>query len=222
MKVLLVEDDLPLARGLAQALKRHGFAVDHVARGRDAVNSMGLNPPDLVVLDLGLPDMDGMAVLKKLRHQKAALPVLILTARDALNDKVVALDGGADDYLSKPFEIEELLARLRVLSRRLSTSLSSEIRLDSVTLDQASQKVTVDGEPVALSRREFMLLNALMQNAGRIQTREVLENKLYGWGEEIASNAIEAHISYLRKKLPRGFIQTIRGVGYTISIDQQG
>jgi len=222
MKILLVEDDAALARGLVQALKRHGYAVDHVDKGRDAVNSQAINPTDLVILDLGLPDMDGIAVLQQLRHSQSTLPVLILTARDGLTDKVAALDTGADDYLSKPFEIEELLARLRALGRRLSTSVSSEIRVGAVTLDQASQKVTIDGEPVPVSRREYMLLNALMQNIGRIQTRDVLENKLYGWGEEVASNAIEAHISNLRKKLPKDFIKTIRGVGYSISDARQG
>ncbi len=221
MKVILVEDDTALANGLRKALQREGFVVDHYATGEEAIDSISLTSPDLVILDLGLPDMDGMDVLRRLRAGREPLPVLILTAREALVDKVSALDGGADDYLSKPFEMDELLARLRVLARRLGTSVSSEVCVGPVVLDQASHSVSVEGNEIVLSRREYMLLKALMENAGRIQTKEILENKLYGRGEEIASNTIEAHISNLRKKLPVGFIQTVRGVGYTIDRGQR-
>ncbi len=219
MNILLVEDDAPLARGLQRALRHEGFSVNHVDCGREAINSVASTLPDMVILDLGLPDMDGMAVLKQLRNNGHKLPVLILTAREGLNDTVTALDGGADDYLSKPFEMDELLARLRVLTRRLGTSQSSRIAQGAVTLDTASHAVCVGDSDVSCSRREYMLLKALMENTGRIQTREALESKLYGWGEEVASNTIEVHISHLRKKLPAGFIQTVRGVGYTINSD---
>lgn len=219
MKVLLVEDDAALARGLRRALANEGFTVDHAATGAAALSHVETLTPDLLVLDLGLPDMDGVDVLKRLRqhHRHRSLPILILTARDRLDDKIVALDTGADDYLAKPFELAELAARLRVMSRRLGTASSSVIEVGSVALDLASHALVVDGGPgVTLNRREFMIMRALMENAGRVQTRDMLENKLYGSGEEIASNVIEAHISNLRKKLPKGFIRNIRGVGYTI------
>ena len=217
MNILLVEDDPALARGLQKALRHEGFAVNHVGCGKDAVNSVATSLPDLVVLDLGLPDMDGLTVLKRLRKNRQTLPVLILTARGETTDKVTALDSGADDYLAKPFEMDELLARLRVLARRLGTSIGSSITLASVSLDTASHEVSVGNNAIMLSRREYMLLKALMENAGRIQTRESLESKLYGWDEEVASNTIEVHISNLRKKLPEGTIKTVRGVGYTIN-----
>jgi DNA-binding response OmpR family regulator len=216
MKILLVEDDLPLARGLATALAAEGFVIDCAHTGKAALSAVAAFEPDLMVLDLGLPDMDGTAVLRQLRQRRATLPVMILTARDGVDDKVAALDSGADDYLCKPFEIPEFLARLRVLARRLGTAASSIIRLGAVEMDVASHAVSADGTALSLTRREYMVLKALMENAGRIQTKEAMETKLYGWGEEIASNTIEVHISNLRKKLPAGFIQTIRGVGYTI------
>ncbi len=216
MNILLVEDDLALAKGLQKALRHESFSVNHVACGREAIDSVASTMPDIVVLDLGLPDMDGLTVLKQLRDNRQVLPILVLTARESVDDKVTALDSGADDYLSKPFEMDELLARLRVLARRLGTSISSEITCGRVTLDTAQHEIHLDDEPMICSRREYMLLKALMENIGRIQTRETLENKLYGWGEEVASNTIEVHISHLRKKLPEGFIQTVRGVGYTI------
>nr|WP_279537110.1 response regulator transcription factor [Aestuariicella hydrocarbonica] len=214
---MLVEDDMDLAGGLIKALRREGFTVNHVALGKQAILSVRSEPPDLLVLDLGLPDITGLQVLESVRSLKLALPVLILTARDGLDDKVMALDSGADDYLSKPFEMEELLARLRVLARRLGTSMHSKIELHGVLLDTRHHEVAVAGQPINLSRREYMLLMALMENAGRVQTKEMLEQKLYGWGEEVVSNAIEVHVSNLRKKMPADLIKTVRGVGYTIS-----
>lgn len=217
MKVLLVEDDTTLARGLCKALEREGFAVDHVALGAAAVSHAQAWTPDLVVLDLGLPDMDGLEVLKRMRQRHRSLPILILTARDRIDDKVGALDTGADDYLAKPFEMPELLARLRVMSRRLGTATSSVVEIGPVALDMGNHMLRVAGAAEqVLNRREFMIMRALMENAGRVQTRDMLENKLYGAGEEISSNVIEAHISNLRKKLPKGFIKNIRGVGYTV------
>lgn len=216
MQVLLIEDDPSLAEGLKRSLNREGFTVNHLLRGKDGVHAVSSSPPDIVILDLGLPDMDGQDVLKTIRKQDAELPVLILTARASLEDKVAGLDNGADDYLAKPFEIDELLARLRVFERRLSSFKHAGMSIGQVTLDSKAQTVSVSGQALELSRREFMLLKVLMENAGRVQTRDSLESKLYSWGEEIASNAIEVHIHHLRKKLPDQFIKTVRGVGYTI------
>ena len=217
MKILLIEDDPVLCRGLEQALRGEGFVVETALKGNDGLKRCDLFAPQLVILDLGLPDISGYEVLKKLRARNRLLPILILTARDRLDDKIVALDGGADDYLCKPFEIAELMARLRVLARRLGTAASSKIEIGPVTVNLSSHQVTIDGENVILTRREFMVLKALMENAGRIQTRDALESKLYGWGEEVSSNTVEVHVSNLRKKLPPDFIQTIRGVGYSIA-----
>ncbi|MFX4228659.1 MAG: response regulator [Porticoccaceae bacterium] len=217
MKVLLVEDDRDLATGLVKVLQAESFVVWHSARGADAKNQFSLFEPDLVVLDLGLPDIDGIDVLKHIRKHKKHTPVLILTARDGLADKVNALDIGADDYLAKPFDLAELLARLRVMARRLGTSSSSEVQVGSVILDTAGHKLKVGEKDIYLPKKEYMVLKILMEEAGRVKTKEMLENNLYEWGEEIGSNAIEVHISNLRKKLPEQFIKTIRGVGYTIS-----
>ncbi|MFT3928970.1 MAG: response regulator [Spongiibacteraceae bacterium] len=217
MQILLVEDDNLLAGGIVNALKRNGFAVHHVATGATALSRIKAEPPDIVVLDLGLPDMDGLDLLRRVRAQKMTLPILILTARDALDVKVKGLDLGADDYLTKPFELDELLARLRVLERRLGNAASAEIVIGSVSLNTATYKLFVDGQDTSLSMREFGLLKALMENAGAIQTKQMLESKLYSWGEEVSSNTIEVHIHNLRKKLPANFIQTVRGIGYTVA-----
>lgn len=216
MQVLLIEDDPSLAEGLKKSLDREGFTLNHLARGKPAIHAVSTAAPDMVVLDLGLPDIDGQEVLKAIRKKDAELPVLILTARASLEDKVTGLDNGADDYLAKPFETDELLARLRVFERRLSSFKHAGMAIGPVMLDSKAQVVTVDGQTIDLSRREFMLLKILMENAGRVQTRDSLESKLYSWGEEIASNAIEVHIHHLRKKLPEQFIRTVRGVGYSI------
>lgn len=216
MQVLLIEDDVSLAKGLQTSLKREGFIVNHLSEGKQAINSIASSEPDIVVLDLGLPDMDGNEVLKQIRRRNAELPVLILTARNSIQDKVAGLDSGADDYLAKPFEMDELLARLRVLERRLSSLKHADLTVGNVSIDTRAQQVKVDGENVDFFRREYMLLKMLMENVGRVQTRDSLESKLYSWGEEIASNAIEVHIHHLRKKLPDNFITTVRGVGYTI------
>lgn len=216
MQVLLIEDDASLAEGLKRSLSREGFIVNHLTEGKQAVSAVATAPPDMLVLDLGLPDMDGQQTLRAIRKLNAELPILILTARASLEDKVTGLDNGADDYLAKPFEIDELLARLRVFERRLSSFKHADLTIGDVTMDSKAQTVRVSGHEIELSRREFMLLKMLMENAGRVQTRDSLEGKLYSWGEEIASNAIEVHIHHLRKKLPDNFIKTVRGVGYTI------
>lgn len=216
MQLLLVEDDLPLAVGLQTALQAQGFAVNHVTTGRAALHALETESPDLVILDLGLADMDGLDVLRKLRRRSTHVPVLVLTARDSVDDKVRGLDTGADDYLAKPFEMTELLARLRVMERRLAQVQTARIAVRNVSLDTVAQTVEADGAPVELSRREYMLLKSLMEQAGRVQTRAALESRLYSWGEEVASNALEVHIHHLRKKLGNDFIRTIRGVGYKV------
>lgn len=216
MQVLLVEDNTLLANAIVRALKSAGFSINHVDRGDQALSAIKTSQPDIVVLDLGLPDTDGLEVLKSARKFGFSNPVLILTARDATSDKVLGLDAGADDYLAKPFEIDELLARLRALERRLSNVKSHSIEIGDVEIDTNSHEVQIAGQSISMSRREYMLLKALMESANKIQTRDVLDSKLYSWGEEVSSNTVEVHIHNLRKKLPSGFIQTVRGVGYVV------
>lgn len=216
MQVLLVEDNTLLANAIVRTLKSAGFSVNHVGRGDRALSAIKTSQPDIVVLDLGLPDMDGLEVLRAARKSGYSNPILILTARDTTSDKVLGLDAGADDYLAKPFEIDELLARLRALERRLSNVKSHSIEIGQVAIDTNSHEVTITGEVASMSRREYMLLKALMESANKIQTRDMLDSKLYSWGEEVSSNTVEVHIHNLRKKLPSGFIQTVRGVGYVV------
>jgi len=216
MLILLVEDDRSITQALERALRSQGYSVNAVESGQAALLAIRAEQPDLVILDLGLPDMDGLDVLRQVRSRHAELPVLLLTARAGLDDKVTGLDAGADDYLAKPFETSELFARLRVMERRLTTARTSEITIGPVCLDTSHNHVSVDGKTIDLSRREFMLLKSLMENAGRVQTRHTLENRLYSWGEEVSSNALEVHIHHLRKKLGADFIKTVRGVGYRV------
>ena len=216
MQLLLVEDDLDLATGLQNALKREGFTVNHVTEGLQAISTVKAEAPDILILDIGLPDIDGLEVLERVRKFNKTLPVLILTARDSLQDKITGLDCGADDYLPKPFETTELFARLRVLERRLSSVQQTEIILGDVSLDISGHCVQISGNDIDMPRHEYMILKALMENAGRVLTRQQLESKIYGWNEEVASNALEVHIHNVRKKLPKDFIKTIRGVGYTV------
>jgi len=216
MQILLVEDDLSLADSLIIALKREGFTINHVATGKEALLAAKTEPPELVILDLGLPDMDGLVVLKQLHQGKTPLLVLVLTARNTTQDKVSGLNLGADDYLAKPFEMPELLARLRALQRRVATVQTTDITIGPVVLDTLSYGVSVEGNMIEITRREFMLLKALMEYPGQVLSRDKLESRLYGWGEELSSNSIEVHIHNLRKKVPAGFIKTIRGIGYTI------
>lgn len=216
MQILLVEDDELLAEGIVSALSRAGFAVNWLSTGKAACTQVVAEPPDIMLLDLGLPDMDGMDILKLVRQKKLPTQVLILTARDSTNAKVIGLDSGADDYLTKPFELDELLARLRVLERRLGNASSSLINIGPLSLNTTHHEVLLNGAALVLSRREYMLLKALVEHVGVIQTREGLEAKLYSWGDEVASNAIEVHIHNLRKKLPPNFIRTLRGIGYMV------
>jgi len=217
MRILLVEDDLPLAHGLQISLRHQDFVVDHVSRGKDALNALTFPDHDMVILDLGLPDISGLQVLAKIRSKKSDIPIIILTARDTIEDKVQGLDFGADDYLVKPFDISELTARLRVIERRLGTANSAIITVKNVKIDTLAHKALVDDKAINLSKKEYMVLKTLIENAGRIQSRDQIESRLYEWGEEVASNAVEVHISNIRKKLPEQFIQTIRGVGYTVN-----
>ena len=217
MRILLVEDDASLADGLQNALGREGFVVNHVDCGAQALAAVRAEAPDIIVLDLGLPDMDGLEVLAQVRKREVHLPVLVLTARDGMDDKIAGLDGGADDYLAKPFDMKELAARLRVFERRLSTAVTSIIKVGQVELDTAAHSVCVSGQKVELPRREYMLLKTLLESSGKVLTRESLETRLYSWGEEVASNALEVHIHHLRKKLPDNLIKTVRGIGYTVA-----
>jgi DNA-binding response OmpR family regulator len=216
MRILLVEDDSSLAGGVRTALRREGFTVNHVASGKAALEAIHVDPPELVILDLGLPDMDGLEVLRELQGLGSPPLVMVLTARNTTEDKVIGLDRGADDYLAKPFEIRELLARLRALERRTTAAQTTDLTVGPVRLDMNRHEVSVDDEEIELTRREFMLLKALMESPGVIMSRDKLESRLYGWGEELASNSIEVHIHNLRKKVPADFIRTIRGVGYTV------
>jgi len=216
MRLLLIEDDLSLADGITTALQHAGYAVDRAEGGERGITMARAVPPDVIILDLGLPDIDGVDVLKRLRAKSVSASVLILTARDDLASKIQGLDTGADDYLTKPFAVDELLARLRALERRAIPGPGAEIRIGDVTIDTARHEVTCAGQSVKVSRREFSLLRALALSPGQVFSREQLENKLYSWGEEVSSNTVDVHIHNLRKKIYPGFIRTIRGVGYTV------
>lgn len=216
MRILLVEDDSPLARGLKISLQHNGYAVDWVALARLAQEAIACQSYQIVILDLGLPDADGLSLIPAIKRASQTTQVIILTARADTESKVKGLDLGADDYLAKPFEVAELLARIRVLERRIGTNIQATISVDNVSLDTQANSLLVSGNKVDLSRREFMLLKALMENVGRIQSKNNLESKLYEWGEEVSSNTIEVHISNLRKRLPPDFITTVRGVGYMV------
>lgn len=216
MRLLLVEDDLMLGEALQEALTARHYSVDWAKNAESALRVLQASGIEIIVLDIGLPDRDGISLLKQLRHQQVNIPVLLLTARDSSQDKVMGLDAGADDYLLKPFDLEELFARLRALSRRAAGRASTEIHYGELVIDPESFSVNLEGAAIALSRREFMLLLKLIQNTGRILSREQLEQSLYGWGEDVESNTIEVHIHHLRKKIPLDLIHTVRGVGYTI------
>ncbi|MEM0514797.1 response regulator [Pseudoalteromonas sp. YIC-827] len=222
MRLLLVEDDVIVNEGLSRTLAHEGYAVESVTCLAEARPMVAHDDVDLVILDLGLPDGDGLSLLADIKRRAKPLPVLILTARDSLDDKIQGLDLGADDYLVKPFAVDELLARLRVLGRRVSGVTSSLLQCGSVKMDLGAHQVSVDGALLNLPRKEYMLLKALMENQGRVQSKEQLEQKLYQWGEELGSNAIEVHIHHLRKKLPTKMIKTLRGIGYVLASNEGG
>lgn len=216
MRILLVEDDPELGDGLTVGLRQAGFTVDWLADGQAADQALQGESFDLVVLDLGLPRLSGMDLLKQARQRGDDLPILILTARDAIGDKVAGLDAGADDYLVKPIDLDELSARIRALSRRRAGRAAPLLSHGQLTMDPATYRVTLAGQPVDLSSREFSLLQLLLENAGRVLTRSQLEQSLYGWQGEPDSNVLDVHIHHLRKKLGSDLIRNLRGVGYTI------
>ncbi|MBJ7551172.1 response regulator [Marinomonas ostreistagni] len=216
MRLLLVEDDKLLGQSMVTSLSRHGYTVDWVEQGAGVVTALKTEVFTAVILDLTLPDMDGLDVLRSLRHSGYKLPVMILTARDDIQDRVQGLDRGADDYLGKPFALEELLARLRVLIRRQSGNADEVIQVGPLTLSLSEQAVSYDSEPLKLTKNEFKLLASFMINAGRVQSKEQLQQSLHGWDDSASDNAIEVHIHNLRKKAPNVVIKTIRGVGYIL------
>ncbi|MDO9387471.1 MAG: response regulator [Thiobacillus sp.] len=214
MRILLVEDDELLGDGLAAGLRHCGYNVDWLRDGESARAALATEDYAALVLDLGLPRLDGMAVLRLLRAEGNAIPVLILTARDTTWDKVGGLDSGADDYLVKPVDLDELAARLRALTRRGSGTRAPLLKFRDVELDPAARRVRVLGQPVEISAREFVILEMLMRNVGKVISRAQLESALYGWGEGAESNVVEVHIHHLRRKLGVDLIRTVRGVGY--------
>jgi len=214
MRILVVEDDTLLGDAIQAGLKQSGYAVDWMKDGISAEQALTTEPYAAVVLDLGLPRLSGLEVLRRLRSRNTPMPVLILTAMDAVDDRIKGLDAGADDYLVKPFDMGELAARLRALIRRASGKAEPLLQVGDIQLDPAAHRVLCRDEPVELSAKEFAVLHALMLNAGKVLSRAQLEEQLYAWGDEIESNAVEVHIHHLRRKLFPGLIETIRGVGY--------
>ena len=218
MNVLLVEDDMDLGNGLRIALGDQGMDVVWVRRLEDAARAVEAGQCDLMVLDLGLPDGDGLSLLGRLRSEGLTLPVLILTARDGLGDRLRGLDGGADDYLVKPFALAELVSRLRALARRSFGLDGGAIELRGLRVHEPTQGVSVDGKAVALSRSEYLLLAALLKRAGHVITRRSLEEQVLPGGSANESNVLDVHISNLRRKIGEGYIRTVRGVGYVIDL----
>ena len=216
MRLLVVEDDEILRDAVEAGLALAGFTVDAVETIEDARAAASSWTYDAVILDLTLPDGDGLDRLQDWRNQRSAIPVLLLTARNAIQDRIAGLDGGADDYLGKPFDLNELAARVRAIARRAQGRATPLLQSGDVSLDPAIREVTLSGASVSLSRREFTVLQALMEQPGRILSRAQLEERLYGWQEEVESNAIEVHIHNLRAKLGRSLIQTVRGEGYRV------
>jgi two-component system OmpR family response regulator/two-component system response regulator QseB len=214
MRILLVEDDKLLGDGVQAGLAQSGFNVDWVRDGVAAELALKTGEYAGVVLDLGLPRLSGLELLERLRRGGDKVPVLILTARDRVEDRIKGLDGGADDYVVKPFDLHEVAARLRALIRRASGEAAPNLRVGEIELDPAARRVSFRDRPVELSLREFALLQELMLNAGRVLSREQLAQRLYAWGEEIESNAIQVHVHHLRRKLAPELFRTVRGVGY--------
>lgn len=217
MRILLAEDDPIIADGLVRTLRKSGYAVDHVATGTEADAALYGQPFDLLILDLGLPKLSGIDVLRRLRGRKCSMPVLILTAQDGVEDRVRGLDAGADDYLTKPFALPELEARVRALTRR-GTGNATRIEFGSLVYDQSDRLVTVAGQVVDLSAREMGLLEVLLLRAGRLVSKDQLVDHLCSWGEEVSNNAIEVYVHRLRKKLEPGGVKiaTVRGLGYCL------
>ena len=219
MRVLVVEDDRMIAKGLHTALRQDGYAVDGVRDGRSASEALRGSKFDLVLLDLGLPERDGLEVLRDLRRRGDATPVIIVTARDDIETRIEGLDAGADDYIVKPFDLDEVAARMRSVLRRAAGRGDPCIRHRGITLNPVSHSVERDGEPVMLSAHEFAVLEALLQRPGAVLSRAQLEDRLYGWGDSVESNAIEVYVHGLRRKLGSDAIRTLRGVGYFVPKD---
>lgn len=217
MRILLAEDDPLLGDGLRAGLRQLGFQVDWVRDGAAAEHELRAGEHAAAVLDLGLPRKDGLDVLQAVRAGGSRIPVLVLTARDAVPERIRGLDRGADDYVVKPVDLHELAARLRALVRRAQGPLQEQLGACGVTLDPAQRRVSCDGAEVALSAREFDVLEALLRADGRVLSREQLEQHIYGWGQEVESNAVEVHVHHLRRKLKPELIQTVRGIGYAIA-----
>ncbi|MDO5768686.1 MAG: response regulator [Psychrobacter sp.] len=217
MRVLLVEDDLMIGESLSEALQDEAYTVDWVKDGRDAILTLKVQPYDIILLDLGLPNIDGMGVLTAMRDAKITTPVLILTARDELNDRIKGLDAGADDYVVKPFELGEVFARMRVLIRRAQGKAGNQIQVGELILDTANKRVTKDNIPLELTAKEYMLLTTFMLSPEKVMSKTELEDSLYGWGGEVESNAIEFLIHSLRKKVGQQRIKNVRGLGWYIS-----
>jgi two-component system, OmpR family, response regulator QseB len=216
MRVLIVEDDPMIGRALATGLQESGYAADWVRDGTAAELALRQGGYDLALLDLGLPRKDGLEVLKALRRADLQLPVLVISARHSLSDRIAGLDSGADDYLAKPFDLDEVLARMRAVLRRHAGRGTPEVSYGALTLDPVNRVVRFRGEEVPLSAREFAVLEVLMRHPGELVTREKLLDSVYGWGAELESNAIEVHLHHLRRKLSPGLIMNVRGVGYRL------
>jgi two-component system, OmpR family, response regulator len=221
MRLLLVEDDDMIGAGLRKGLQQEGYVVDWIKDGAGAEHALQSQAYALVLLDLGLPRRDGLSVLENLRRRKNAVPVLILTARDAVADRIKGLDLGADDYLVKPFDLDELAARIRAVLRRHAGRAEPLVTFAGLTLDPSSRKVSYRGKEVPVSAREYALLQALLERPGAALSRAQLEERLYGWGQEVASNSVEVHVHNLRKKLGEDAIRTVRGVGYALADDSR-
>ncbi|ANI81241.1 quorum sensing response regulator transcription factor QseB [Kosakonia oryzae] len=216
MRILLIEDDTLIGDGIKAGLSKKGFSVDWFTEGKQGQAALFAAPYDAVILDLTLPGIDGLDILRHWRSQKRSEPVLILTARDAIEQRVEGLRLGADDYLCKPFALVEVAARLEVLIRRTHGQTQSVLRHGPVTLDPASLIATLEGETLVLKPKEFALLELLLRNAGRVLPRKLIEEKLYNWDDEVSSNAVEVHVHHLRRKLGSTFIRTVHGIGYTL------
>ncbi|AOV98079.1 two-component system response regulator BasR [Edwardsiella hoshinae] len=216
MKILIVEDDTLIQQGLAQAMSRENYACDCAGSAAAANALLQSGQYSLIILDLGLPDMDGGSALRQWRREGITTPVLILTARDTISERVAGLDAGADDYLVKPFALAELLARTRALIRRMQGLCDNILQVDNIRLDLSSHQVSCNGQPLEVTPKEFTILARLMTRAGQTISREVLQQDLYSWQDELSSNSLEVHIHNLRRKLGRDRIKTLRGVGYRL------
>ncbi len=220
MRILIVEDDEILANMLKEGLTEEGYAVDVAYSGDDGFYMAESMPYDVIILDLMLPEMDGLTILEKLRGKGVETPVLVLTAKDSIDDKVKGLDKGADDYITKPFEFSELLARIRALIRRASGNRNPIIRVKDIEIDTASREVYKNGERISLSSKEYAILLYLVTNRGKVVSRDELMEHIYDWEKSIESNVIDVYVNFLRKKLHKDLIETVRGVGYIIRKDE--